>query len=315
MEYFCNKCNYGTNKKSDFIRHQTSQKHIKNSQIIYKCEKCEAEYIVRSSYYAHRKKCQNNCNNLEKINNSKLQDPVEHNIKIQLLKKDLENEKIRKDLEIEKIKNQHEKEKVKMLKDIIKNSNKTTDTALKITSKTISALKYANEHFKDAPALIPIENYNMMNYDLNDEEDKKKLMEDILFYYKKNSLHTIFGKHIISEYKKDDVNEQSLHTTDTSRMNYIIKTKKDDNLTKWYQDKNGVIICSNIIDKLINYHIDIIKWYHQQLVQELSLDPIRPNTSVQNKVVNISNLLNDIESGELKKETNKYIAPFFNLDK
>ena len=35
----------------------------------------------------------------------------------------------------------------------------------------------------------------------------------------------------------------------------------------------------------------------------------------KNKIENISNLLSDIESGQLKKDTNKYIAPFFNLDK
>jgi hypothetical protein len=298
MEYFCEKCQFTSKNKSDYNRHLNSVKHQKNTAKIYSCSFCNQNFTVRSTYYKHRKSCD--------IHNIK--DSKDSDLKIKLILANCEKEKIQ-------IKYESEQEKVKMLQDVIKNSNKTTDTALKITSKTLSALKYANEHFKDAPALMPIENYNIMNYDLNDEDDKKKLVEDILFYYRKNALHTLFGKHIISEYKKDDVNEQSLHTTDTSRMNYIVKTYKNNSLSKWCQDKNGIYVCNNVIDKLINYHIEILRWYHKILVEDLGIDPSKPNLNIQNKIVNISNLLNDIESGELKKETNKYIAPFFNLDK
>ena len=227
--------------------------------------------------------------------------------------------------ELIQVKYEKEKEKVKILEDIIKNSNKTTQDiiknsnkttgeALKITSKTISALKYANDNFKDAPPLSPLSNFNMMGYDLEDEEDKKKLIEDLLFYYRKNSIHTVFGKHIISEYKKDNIKEQSMHATDTSRLNYIIKAGSN-NQTKWHQDKNGIFVCSNLIDKLINHHVEILKWYNQILTEEMGQDPGRPQPNLQKKIESISKLLGDIESGQIIKETNKFIAPFFNLEK
>lgn len=177
----------------------------------------------------------------------------------------MEIEKIKNQYEQEKIKNQCEQEKNKILQDFVKNSNKTTDKALTITDKSISAIKYANEHFNNAPIFKPIENYNIMGYDLEDDDDKKKLVEDIIFYYKKKAIHTLFGKHIISEYKKDNLDEQSLHTTDTTRMNYIVGTLKNNNLAKWTQDKNGIYVCNNVIDKLINHHIEILKWYYKLL--------------------------------------------------
>ena len=95
MNYNCDKCNYATNKKSDYNRHLKAQKHIKNSQIIYNCKKCNTEYKVKSSFYAHQKKCQNFSNNLENNNiseksiSSKAESETEdENFKIQLLKKD-----------------------------------------------------------------------------------------------------------------------------------------------------------------------------------------------------------------------------------
>ncbi len=308
MNYNCEKCNYTTNKKYDYERHISSQKHAKNTLKIYKCTKCTKEYNIRQSYYAHIKICQKNDKIQENFDNNEV--VLINDLQIQLIL-------AKKDLELEKLKIKHEQEKNKLLQDVIKNSNKTANTALKITSKTISALKYANDNFKDAPILTPIQNFKIMDYDMEDEDDKKKLVEDIIFYYKKNALHTLFGKHIIAEYKKDNIKEQSMHTTDTSRLNYIIKTNIDnnDNLSKWSQDKNGVFVCNNLIVKLINYYVNIIKWYNKLLITELADDPTKPNFNVQKKIEYISNLLSDVESGQLMKETNKFIAPFFNLDK
>ena len=306
MKYICENCDYITEKKYDYDRHINSKKHAQNTKKIYTCKNCNAIYNIRQSLYAHKKKCGN-------LKDYDIPQPKELEIlqnKIGDLEKQLLQMKYEKQLE--EVKNEYEQKQNQLLQNMVNNSNKTTNTALKITSKTISALKYANEHYKDAPALLPIENYNVMNYDLEDEDDKKKLVEDILFYYKKNSLHTLFGKHIISEYKKDNIKEQSMHTTDTSRMNYIIKTGE---LSKWKQDKNGVFVCNNVIEKLINYHIDILKWYNKILLEEISEDPTRIQPSLQKKIENISYLLGDIESGQVLKETNKYIAPFFNLDK
>ena len=59
MEYLCEKCNYTTKNKSDYNRHLKSAKHKQNSAKIYNCLFCNKDFVVRSTYYKHRKICFN----------------------------------------------------------------------------------------------------------------------------------------------------------------------------------------------------------------------------------------------------------------
>ena len=302
MIYECKKCNYTTKIKRDFEKHKITNKHVQNTQNVHICEICNATYKAKTTFYLHRKKCTHDTQYGQKPDKNS-------DLIIELINTQHELEK-------EKLKNEYEQKQNEILINLIKNTTKTTEKALKITDKTISAIKYANEHFKNAPVLTPINNFNMLEYDLTNEEDKKILIETLLYHYRKNSVHKVFGDHIVSIYKKDNLADQSMHTTDTSRMNYIIKISKDDNNNaKWYTDKNGVVICDVIIEKLINHYVNLLKWYQKKLLDELSLNPGIVQPDKQQKVENILGMLMDVDNGTLIKNTNRYIAPFFNLDK
>ena len=255
----CKKCNYVTKIKRDFEKHKITNKHVQNTQNVHICEICNATYKAITTFYLHRKKCIHTTNHG--------QNPDKNNdLIIELINTQYELEK-------EKLKNEYEQKQNEILINILKNSIKTTEKALKITDKTISAIKYANVHFKNAPVLTPINNFNMLEYDLTNEEDKKILIETLLYHYRKNSVHKVFGNHIVSIYKKTNLADQSMHTTYTSRMNYIIKISKDENNAKLITDKNGVIICDVIIEKLINHYVNLLKWYQKKLLDELGLHP------------------------------------------
>ena len=312
MSFICNKCNYTTKKKSDYSRHLLSQKHKVNNIKIYECANCNAFYNAKTTFYNHKKKCgiiENTENNNLKI------ELIIAKHQIETLKLKNECEKVKNECEKEKIKNECEKEKVKILKSVVKNSNSTTKTALKISSKSISAIKYVNENFKNAPKLETLTDFNMMGYNIEDEIEKKKLVDNLLYHYRQNSVHKIFGDHIVSLYKKDNLANQSMHTTDTSRMNYIVRGSKNGNNLKWYIDKNGVMICDIIIEKLISYFVDVLKWYQNNLINDMLEEPNNIKLDIKNKVENILGMLINVDSGQLIKDTNKYIAPFFNLDK
>ncbi len=321
MKFFCEKCNYGTEKKADYNKHLLSNKHKINSQKLYTCKECAKIFKAKSTYYVHIKKCNNIITN---SSNMSIEEMSEENLKTEFIKikKELENSNLKEELlktkyelEKEKMKHKYDQKEIGRLNKLLNHTTKTTEKALKITDKTISAIKYANEHFKNAPILTPIDNFNMLNYDLNEEDDKKLLIDTLLYHYRKNSVHKVFGDHIVSIYKKDRLEDQSMHTTDTSRMNYIVKISKDNTNAKWYTDKNGIVISDVIIEKLVNHYVDLLKWYQQKLTTEMSLNPGIIQPDKQQKIENILGMLMEVDNGQLVKNTNKYIAPFFNLDK
>jgi len=65
--FFCEKCNYITNKGFNYNKHLATAKHIKstfsnpnvaeNSFTIYACQNCEKEYSDKSGLWRHNKKC------------------------------------------------------------------------------------------------------------------------------------------------------------------------------------------------------------------------------------------------------------------
>ena len=53
-----------------------------------------------------------------------------------------------------------------------KANDNTKITAQAMQNVSMSALKYANEKFKDAPVLLPLENFNINSRDLNENKNK-----------------------------------------------------------------------------------------------------------------------------------------------
>jgi hypothetical protein len=96
MIYFCEKCNYYTNIKCNFDKHNKSKKHCKKNEEIndkYVCKYCNTKIKHQSNYSRHTKKCK------EKIEIEK--DTIE-------IEKDIDNNEIEKKLELEKLKHKLE---------------------------------------------------------------------------------------------------------------------------------------------------------------------------------------------------------------
>jgi hypothetical protein len=220
---------------------------------------------------------------------------------------------------IEKEKNLYqkiEKEKSELLKDFMANANvllnkandNTKITAQAMQTVSVSALKYANDKFKDTPQLIPLNNFNIN--DLSFENDKEQLTETLIYNSKQKSLDKLLGDHIVKCYKKENPKEQSFYTTDCSRLNYIVRDLIEDALT-WSVDKNGIKICSSIIKPLIEKCIEVLLEHQKHLIDEMALGNYQNKETVQT----IISVLMSIDKGSLESDINKYIAPFFNLNK
>ena len=202
----------------------------------------------------------------------------------------------------------------RLLNNILVNANnvinKTATIATANANISMSALKYANEKFKNAPALLPLQNFNINNLDFNNEEDRKQLVEILIYNAKQKSLDKLLGDHIVKEYKKDKPEDQMFHTTDCSRLNYLVRQLIEDALI-WSVDKSGIEICSSIIKPLIKKCIDTLLEHQKYLLKEMGNGDLLKQKDVEL----IISILMSIDSGNLETEINKYIAPYFNLEK
>jgi len=318
--YFCEPCNYKTHHSSNFCIHKKSKKHIKNldnsmSKTIaqstckytwstcnvdktiaetFDCKYCQFSTPHKSSFYRHVKSCNASS--------------VQNELKLKLESCEKEKELYKK----------LEQEKSEFLNNFINNANtiinKTQDNSKIATQAmqtvSMSALKYANEKFNEAPALKAIENFNINDYDIDNLLERKKIVESLMYNIRLKSLDKLLGDHIIKYYKKNKPEEQSIHTTDCSRLNYLVR-KVCENINIWEIDKNGINICNLIIKPLIDKCVLVLLEYQKELLEEMS----NGNYKNKNNITAIMDILLSIDKGNLVNDINKYIAPYFNLTK
>ncbi len=351
--YYCDLCDYKTEYSSNFCIHKKSKKHLNflnKKEVILKnnynninnsindsinivskkistkyqndtkktienfqCENCYNEFSYKNNYYRHRKSCKENNKDNHKNIEQIIKEKEIAELKLEMMEKEKELYK-----NLEKEKTELLREKTELLNTFMhsankiitkeQDNNKVTTDALKNVS--MSAIKYANEKFKNTPALLPLNNFNLNDLDFDDEEDKKKLVEILIYNAKQNSLDKLLGDHIVKEYKKENPEDQPFHTTDCSRLNYIVRELIETALI-WSTDKSGIKICTSIIKPLIKKCINALLEHQKYLLQEMT----KGEYHVQKDVELIINILMTIESGNLETEINKYIAPYFNLEK
>jgi len=77
INYSCPDCDYTCYKKSEWIRHISTSKHINATQCYIKatdnknvCDNCNKKFIHHSSYYRHKKKCMLSTDPQEKLENN-----------------------------------------------------------------------------------------------------------------------------------------------------------------------------------------------------------------------------------------------------
>ena len=316
MSYYCEKCNYSTDNQGNFSHHKKTKKHLKNlkDNCLNKttcitdiscsiinissndskttCDICNKIFKHQSNYYRHKKTCKSKQEDVSVYSGliEKEKELLEYKMKLEMAEKEKEI--------IKKI----EKEKTELLNNFMTNANVLLNKAndnTKITAQTLqtmsmSAIKYANEKFKDTPALLPLNNFNINNLSFDNLEDRKQLTEILVYNAKQKSLDKLLGDHIVKCYKKDNPKEQTFHTTDCSRLNYIVR-ELIENALIWSIDKNGIKICSSIIKPLIEKCIGILLEHQQELLDKMADGEYNNKGTIQT----IISVLMSIDKGEL----------------
>ena len=224
--YYCESCDYKTERKSNMVNHENSMKHKKTTQNneikqiiskIYNCENCGKIYNDRAGLWRHKKKCVLE----EKEENIVLEKDESKDALIEYL---ISENKEFKNLILEFVK-----------KDSIVNSNNTI-THTNSHNKTFNLQFFLNETCKDAMNMTDF--INSLTLQLSDLENVGKL-----------GFVDGISNIIIKNLESLDVEKRPVHCCDAKRETMYIKDhdkwEKEDNelkqmreLVRYVRDKN-----------------------------------------------------------------------------
>ena len=217
-KFYCEKCDYGCSKESDFKKHLGARKHLNGNKTDvaeiapiateYKCSKCKKKYETNSGLWKHNKTC-----TYEPPKKHKLYE--KDNIVEVLLKENMDFKNII--LDLVKSNTDLQKQMLEVCKNGTGGSNNNHNNS---HNKTFNMQIFLNEKCKDAMNLVDF--VNTMTLELSDLEDVGKLgyVEGI-------------SNIIIKKLNALDIYKRPIHCSDAKRE---IMYVKDEN--KWEKENS-----------------------------------------------------------------------------
>ena len=251
FDFYCEKCNYGTCKKSNMEKHYLTSKHTKTTLLTtfdndlvakssskkYACEQCNKYYNDRAGLWRHNKKCSinNNINNIiDESNKTENKDEL-----INYLIK--ENQEF-KNLILEIVKKDN-------TSSVINSHNTITNSH----NKTFNLQFFLNETCKNAMNIT--EFVDSIKLQLSDLENVAKIgyIEGL-------------SKIIIKNLNALDVTERPVHCSDSKRDTMYVK---DDN--KWEKENENNEKVLKAIEDIANKNSKLVKEWKTFLIHYYNL--------------------------------------------
>jgi hypothetical protein len=331
--YYCKHCDFYGKTKFFINQHLTTKKHILLSnndtcfdnynKLVYNCNICNKIYSSKSNINKHINNAHKmpECKPEKKNTTDKFKDVIidmalkteDKKMGRQMVEIYIDSQLQKKDLEIEF---------TTKIKDIYENENefhkKVAVNAGEMVNKTMNMFTYAMKNFKETPKLEMLDSNiakKLLKYESTSEKIQKELNDDEIAEYiarisEAKILPKHLGKTLVSYYKKEDPNRQSLWTTDINRMKFI--TKSDDG---WLKDNNGDIINRNIIIPLLKEVVKVMDKYcndRMKHIDKMTHNEEAKYVEVSEQRINIkSNIINE----KLNKAIIKQIAPYLIMQK
>ena len=241
LEFYCEKCDYGTSRKSNIEKHYSTSKHTKTTILTtfdndlvaksstkkYACEKCNKYYNDRAGLWRHNKKCSNNNNIIDEHNKTENKDEL-----INYLMK--ENQEF-KNLILEIVKKDNSSSVI--------NSNNTITNS---HNKTFNLQFFLNETCKNA-----------MN--ISDFVDSIKLQLSDLENVAKIGYVEGLSKIIIKNLNALDVTERPVHCSDSKRDTMYVKDED-----KWEKENENNHKVLKAIEDIANKNSKLVKEWKQK---------------------------------------------------
>ena len=309
-KYSCNECNYSTDRLSNLKNHNNSKKHLaqinsakinQECPVMYenptldplKCLYCKIEFKNIRNKSRHENIC-----SLKIIEDLK----IKYENKIKNIKYEHE-----KELEIEKIKNEFNNKLVESKQENLNDNRKAMKFERKLTK-----LELIQKQLSNNPPLVAIEDVTDIHEDF---EDTDEFLKELIYHNKRNHLHKYIGEYIVKKYKKDDPRQQSIFTTDSSRLGFVYATKNkngDDPAIIWQKDTNGNEVGDIMALPILIYIRSLITIYvkHINVSGSKGLDDLECRTT---KWMEIRKIDNTIYDKTLMCKIMKFVCPQFNF--
>ena len=152
-----------------------------------------------------------------------------------------------------------------------------------------------------------------------DEEIRKskdQFMDIIINKFDKDLLERYLGDIIIKCYKKDDPKKQSLWSSDTSRLTYVVRELMNNKKIDWAVDKKGIKTKTYIINPLLDYIDDLMREYIDTYsITDINKIDMRFYEIKLLKMNKLTEIICAINNGKLAEGIIGYVAPEFFLNK
>ena len=317
MKYNCNQCNFFTNNKTDFNRHLKTKKHKKNCSPY--AQNSEHDLSASKKDYEATDSAPQNSPKLSKT-------PQKWRFSCDFCgsqfsrSSNLTRHKricVTRETELKRNSEIHEMEKLKIELNRYKAESeyykKLLDSYSNFAPRTINSLTYIMNNYDQAPHIKAIDVKTIEQFNVNDVE----IVESLIYSYRHKKLHRFLGDIVLSVYKKNDPSKQSIWTTDTSRLTYIIRELLEQNYSNWIIDKKGVRTKEYLINPLMNNVKKLLLSYQENQTIDFQKYAQKINIDLLDNYKTISLILEDIEHGCLGERVLKYLANklYHNADK
>jgi hypothetical protein len=301
----CKLCNKIFSKKSNLVRHNNKYHTIairahnsKNIQKVHKVMNSIALVELPPVSPKSDLQCRYCAITLSKLSNKVRHEGKCSERKMQELEqKYKDREELYKERYIEKDK------QIDMLLEDKRNLMELSIQNSKNSSKALSALGYIVCNYTDTKALEHIDDTTLKQIVYNKDQTTMHIAKIFMMYYSAKSLHKHIGEAIVKAYKEEDPSDQSFHTTDVSRLNYVVMTAIGTK-REWIQDKGGIKISDKIIDPIMEKISELV----EEFIDNVKNDKEIISFSEQRTIFGIKD---DIDDGKLQKQIHKFIAPYF----
>lgn len=198
---------------------------------------------------------------------------------------------------------------------------KTNNLNAKNTNKSLSMMSYAMKHFPNAPEMKLLEGPEAIKLLTYENKGKYSIEDIILFHFSAGTLNKFLGNVLIREFKKKAPEDQSLWSTDTSRLGFILKQiVSGSGSNRWVADKSGIELTKLIITPLLKKVREMMNEYIATILTDVNndrkndiYDPEK-SSRVFEQMQEANMLISEIMKSDLDKDILKYISPYFGFD-